>query len=158
MHILYALFYSDTKVKETLTLNYEDIDFENNKNTINKTNYKEQITSPKTEKSNRIIPLFKRTRCILNVNGTGRVFNINYNTAFKHFNSIKKQYGLSNITFHSLRHHFVSKCNVIGINAKQISQWVGHSSTKITDQVYTHINKDFERKQEEILNSFVQKK
>ena len=154
--VLFCL-YQGTRIGEALALNYEDIDFVNSRITINKTNYKEQITSPKTEKSNRIIPLFERTRCILNVNGTGRVFNINYNTAFKHFNSIKKQYGLSNITFHSLRHYFVSECNEIGINTKQISQWVGHSSTKITDQVYTHINKEFEQKQEEILNKFTQK-
>ena len=155
--VLFCL-YQGTRIGEALALNYEDIDFNKNKITINKTNYKEHIGTPKTKKSNRIIPLFERTKQILNYNGVGKIFNINYNTAFKHFNKILKENNLKDITFHTLRHCFVSECNELGINQKQISLWVGHSSTKITDQVYTHINKDFEEEQEKILNNLTLKK
>ncbi|MBQ7308268.1 MAG: site-specific integrase [Clostridia bacterium] len=154
--VLFCL-YQGTRIGEALALEYEDIDFVNNKIIINKTNYKEHIGTPKTKKSNRVIPLFERTRELLNIKDNGRIFKINYNTAFKRFKEITREHNLKDITFHTLRHCFVSQCNELGINQKQISEWVGHSSMKITDQVYTHINKDFEEKQVEKLNKLTQK-
>lgn len=46
-------------------------------------------------------------------------------------------------TSHSLRHFFISKCVEAGINFLVIAKWVGHSSTKMIEQVYAHLSPEF---------------
>ncbi|MDR3216258.1 MAG: tyrosine-type recombinase/integrase, partial [Clostridiaceae bacterium] len=56
------------------------------------------------------------------------------------------------ITVHSLRHTFITRCAERGIHPKAAQKWVGHADPKLTTEVYTHINGDFEAEQIEILN------
>lgn len=46
-------------------------------------------------------------------------------------------------TSHSLRHFFISKAVESGINSLVIANWVGHSSTKMIEQVYAHLSPEF---------------
>ena len=55
-------------------------------------------------------------------------------------------------TSHTLRHTFDTRCIEKGVNIKQVSKWLGHTSISITNDIYTHINNDFELKEIEILN------
>lgn len=48
-----------------------------------------------------------------------------------------------NITPHSFRHFFITNCIQLRIDRKVIADWVGHSSTRMIDQVYTHLSSSF---------------
>ena len=47
------------------------------------------------------------------------------------------------MTSHCLRHFFISKAVEAGINSLTIANWVGHSSTKMIEQVYAHLSPEF---------------
>ena len=44
-----------------------------------------------------------------------------------------------NMNFHALRHHYASKCLLIGMPQKYIPEIMGHSSTRMIEQVYQHV-------------------
>ena len=56
------------------------------------------------------------------------------------FEWILKTCGLPHVTFHSLRHSFASRCIEDGVDSKALSEILGHSSVKITMDVYVHSN------------------
>lgn len=43
------------------------------------------------------------------------------------------------MNFHALRHHYASKCLLIGMPQRYIAEIMGHSSTKMIEQVYQHV-------------------
>lgn len=47
------------------------------------------------------------------------------------------------MTSHCLRHFFISRAVEAGINFLVIAKWVGHSSTKMIEQVYAHLSPQF---------------
>lgn len=52
----------------------------------------------------------------------------------------RKKYNLpQHLNFHALRHHFASQCLLQGIPQKYIAEMMGHSGTKMIEQVYQHI-------------------
>ncbi len=53
---------------------------------------------------------------------------------FKEQNDLNK-----NLNFHALRHHYASKCILLGIPQKYIAELMGHSSTDMIEKVYQHI-------------------
>lgn len=55
------------------------------------------------------------------------------------FYSLIKQTNLPKIRFHDLRHTYASLALMAGINIKQISENLGHSSVKITLDTYSHL-------------------
>ena len=56
--------------------------------------------------------------------------------------------GLKDVTFHTLRHTFATRCIEAGVDAKTVSELLGHSDTKITLNRYVHSS--FELKQSSI--------
>ena len=42
------------------------------------------------------------------------------------------------LNFHALRHHFASKCLLMGLPQKYIAELMGHSSTDMIERVYQH--------------------
>lgn len=77
--------------------------------------------------------------------GTNRIFtskfgsHMNPNTCYRIFSSILKKYGLEHIRFHDIRHTTASLLISEGVNLKAVSERLGHSSTNITSDIYTHI-------------------
>lgn len=52
----------------------------------------------------------------------------------------RKKHGINkNLNFHALRHHYASKCILLGIPQKYIAELMGHSSTEMIEKVYQHI-------------------
>jgi len=47
------------------------------------------------------------------------------------------------LTPYILRHFFISKAVMNGINRYTIKDWVGHSSTRMIDEYYSHLDHDF---------------
>lgn len=55
------------------------------------------------------------------------------------FPALLKKYGLEKVTFHELRHTFASLMIVNGIDLKRVSELMGHSSIKVTADIYGHL-------------------
>lgn len=64
------------------------------------------------------------------------------------FRTILKKCNLPQVTFHSLRHSFATTCIENGVDYKALSEILGHSSVKITLDIYVHSN--IEQKKEYI--------
>ncbi|MBP2097264.1 tyrosine-type recombinase/integrase [Enterococcus rivorum] len=146
------------RIGEICALKWEDIDF--TLNTINVRRTKQRIsnphvssrtilveTSPKTMASVRLIPLTKKIKILLenekNKTKSDYVISIGVRsveprTINYRFRRIKQIIGLSNVTFHSLRHTFATRCVELGGNIASISAILGHSSIKLTLDTYTY--------------------
>lgn len=143
--------YGGMRRGEVCNLEWSDIDFENN--TISIKDKPHLNWSPKTNTSIRKIPVHPFLKeYLLNLNKTVEIKN-NFVCFYKDsLNSLKEGY-LTNYVgkikkklalpkdfcFHSLRHTFVSKMAEFGVPTYHISKIIGHSNTKITEQIYTHL-------------------
>lgn len=56
----------------------------------------------------------------------------------RRFQKIAKECGLENVTFHTLRHTFATRCIETGFDVKTLSEILGHSDTKTTLNRYVH--------------------
>ena len=65
-----------------------------------------------------------------------------HNIIQKTFKQICEELGITNSKLYRLRHTFASNHFVLGTPTKQVSEWMGHSSTTITLDIYTDIDKN----------------
>ncbi len=56
-----------------------------------------------------------------------------------HFKNLMRTLNISDIHFHSLRHTFATRALEVDMNIKTCSAILGHSSTQITSDIYTHV-------------------
>lgn len=153
--------YTGIRLGELLALTWDDIDFNSNLLTINKTSYsvkidgKSQIVvdKPKTKKSNRIIPLpnqlikllkvikkESKSKYVITTRNLGIVDNRSYQRTFKYILRI------NNITyrnFHSLRHTFATNAIELGMDVKTLAEILGHTNAMITLNRYSHSLLDY---------------
>jgi integrase len=50
--------------------------------------------------------------------------------------------GLAPLRFHDMRHTFASLCAEAGVPIHKVSRWMGHANVSTTDMVYTHLFTD----------------
>lgn len=151
------------RIGELCALKWSDIDFEKSIVTVRKTMQRIKnsggsgtkiiVTSPKSRTSCREIPIPDFMKNILEkmytnndsfiLSGTSKI--VEPRTMQYRFGSILKRSGLPQVTFHSLRHAFATKCVALGADIKTLSEILGHSSVKITLDRYVHSS--MERKQ-----------
>lgn len=146
------------RIGEICALKWADIDFDSSIIHVSRTKQriclpddsgnKTQIieTTPKTPNSNRFIPLslklekvlllWKEESQSLFVIANGE-HSIEPRTVSYRFDQIKLRLGLTDISFHSLRHTFATRCVELGVNIAAISSLLGHSSIKLTLDTYT---------------------
>lgn len=162
------LMYSGMRIGELLALTWDDIDFTNKTISISKNavivkdqtgdvihyNLKTQ-NSTKTSSGHRIIPMtqnaYDSLKNIYEINGDKQYVisskngkqlsprNIN-----RMFHSILTQTGIAKSQnelcgVHSLRHTFASMLFRNGCDVKIVSEILGHSDTKITENIYIHV-------------------
>lgn len=158
--------YTGIRIGELCALQWKDIDFINNTISITKTvqRVKNQdknsefktkliVTEPKTEHSIRTIPVPKFVMTILKEYRQDDeifIFNNSKNPkdtrAFeKYFERVLKKCKIKNINFHSLRHTFATRSRESGMDIKILSELLGHSSYKITLEIYVHTSLDFKK-------------
>ena len=146
------------RIGELCALKWEDIDFKKKILHVNKTlqriyikdidkNLSKVIVSlPKTNSSNRDIPINKELLDILKTLKTNKEDYIltgnNKNTEPRvyrsYFNTVLKKNSIKRIKFHSLRHTFATNCISLGIDYKTISELLGHSNINTTLNLYVH--------------------
>ncbi|MBR5897235.1 MAG: tyrosine-type recombinase/integrase [Lachnospiraceae bacterium] len=163
-----------TRTGEMVGLKWEDLDFDRNIINIRRTmeyNYKKGewlIGPPKTKTSCREIPMTKANREMLlkmkeevekgrfvkaefkdfvfiNKNGTPTK-NSTYDN---HLIKITNKAEIQNISMHTLRHTFATRCAEAGMKPKALQNILGHANINITMNVYVHLTDEEKTKEME---------
>ena len=164
--LVHLLSYTGLREGEALALKWSDIDLENKRISIAKTvariHGKQIIQSPKTKTSIRTVLIDNMTLSILKkwkkdqikiYFKNGKHFEGDDNFVFtnesadwvqtqnftRYFKRFIQDHGLKAITPHGLRHTHASLLFAAKVDPKSISYRLGHSSVKITLDLYTHI-------------------
>ena len=167
--LVHLMSYTGLRQGEALALKWSDIDFENKKITVNKTavriKEKQTLQTPKTKNSKRVISIDPNTLSILKswkkdqikiYFKNGKHFEGDDNFIFtnqraewvhihnfiRYFKRFIADHKLKPITPHGLRHTHASLLFSAGVEPKNISDRLGHSTVQITLDLYTHITEE----------------
>lgn len=144
------LYWCGIREGELLALTPADFDFEKETVTISKSYQclkgQDVITSPKTDKSNRIIKMPKflcdemqdYLKTLYEVEQDQRVFQISKGHLHREMARGSKTAGVKRIRIHDLRHSHISLLIDLGFSAIAIADRVGHESIDITYN-YAHL-------------------
>ena len=156
-----VLLYTGLRRGELLGLSWEDVNFEESVLIVRHTLWKNELTAPKTMSSVRTVPLSHEvTECLKEQfiyihekrsetgdawTETGMVFTNRHggymngeylNNTFRKF---LNDNGLPGMHIHDLRHANASILINSGVPMKVVSEHLGHSSVKTTEDFYTHL-------------------
>ena len=152
------LYWCGLREGELLALTPSDFDFEKRTVSITKSyqrlNGQDLITTPKTEKSNRVITMPKflsdeiqdYLKMLYDIEPDARMFTVTKSYLYREMERGAKEAGVKRIRVHDLRHSHVSLLIDMGFSATAIADRVGHESIEITYN-YAHL---FPSKQTEI--------
>lgn len=144
------LYWCGIREGELLALTPADFNFEKNTVSITKSyqrlNGQDLITTPKTEKSNRVItmPQFLADemkdylRMLYNVGENERMFTVTKSYLHREMDRGAKEAGVKRIRIHDIRHSHISHLIDMGFSAIAIADRVGHESIDITYN-YAHL-------------------
>ena len=155
--ILLSLF-SGIRVGELCALTWEDINLKENTMHIHQTmqrlpdrssskqKTKIVVTSAKSVCSDRLVPFPEIVAsCIQDLEEQSGFFltgtmskYIEPRTMEYRFKKLLERCGIEHVCFHTLRHTFATRCIEIGIDAKCVSEILGHSGITITLNRYVH--------------------
>jgi integrase len=156
---------------EAIGLRWEDVDLEGEclfvVQQITEVNGHSVVSTPKTKRGTRIIPIDDNTIASLRQhreaqevervawgpawNDAGLVFTredgrpLRPEYATRHFQALAKTAGLPAIRLHDLRHTNASLALQAGVDMKVVSDRLGHSQMSITADLYTHVNRGLGR-------------
>lgn len=105
------------------------------------------VGKTKTSTSVRTVPISQKLFNILSAEQSKKgylyplVKMLNADVLSMNFKNIMSQLGQKH-TLHHLRHTFATRCMEKGIKAKVVQTWMGHSSTDMTLNTYTHATDD----------------
>ena len=119
-------------------LNYKsiekDIDYENK--TLKAINLKQREEEPRY----KTIDLTEKAIELIH-NNIKDIHELTHEKVYRRFNQILKELKIKG-DIHTLRHTFATNCMYLGIPTKIYSKWLGHSTTQITQDIYTGIDKN----------------
>lgn len=170
MAVLLCL-YTGLRLGELCALQWGDFDWENLTLSVKRTVQRVAVqgymartvlmeTDPKSESSERIIPLPKEIAKLLIQlkENSPYVFGgekpLDPRTLQYRFKRMLKEAEIEERNFHLLRHTFATNCVENHIDVKTLSEILGHSDVKITLNRYVHPTMDLKRKQLEMLPDF----
>ena len=145
------------RVGEVCALRWEDVNFEENMLSVRRTairiNYGGytvlEVQKPKTENSERTIPLTSKLMLLLRLHVEGKqpgeyIFPgrnggpLDPRSMQYRFQKFLIHQKISPRSFHTLRHSFATRCIERGVDVKTLSEILGHSNVQTTLQMYTH--------------------
>lgn len=150
-------FFTGLRPSELLGLTWDRLDFEKGEILVDRqlSRFSDQVFEDhlKTTKSHRVIPfpvglqvLLQNHKTLFGLGPHGLILknrsgNIwRYKDACAMYRDIARPMGIEkNKGLHQLRHTFVSTLIQLGVNAKQIQEWVGHESILETMDIYGHL-------------------
>lgn len=143
--------YTGLRIGELLALKFSDIDFGESLMSVSKTCHDSSkgrvIDTPKTQNSNRIIPLSKP---IMNLIKELKVCSlcdfliadfdkpVAVRSYQRTFELLLKKLHIQHKGFHSLRHTFATRSLECGVDVKTLSEILGHKNASITLNRYVH--------------------
>ena len=145
-----VLYWTGIRVGELLALTPADVDLEKETITINKSYQrlegKDYITSPKTEKSNRVIKipdflveeLNEYINTLYKIKANDRLFEVTKHFLHNEMTRGSKIAEVQRIRIHDIRHSAISLLIDLGFSAVAIASRVGHESIDITYR-YAHL-------------------
>ncbi|MCI5900277.1 MAG: site-specific integrase [Hominisplanchenecus sp.] len=169
--VLTAL-YGGLRIGEVCALKWGDFHFESGTLRINKTLIRIQdvtpnavsktkllIETPKTDAANRVIPLpeflmsylqqFQKAPDCYLLTGTERY--LEPRRCLMKYKQLLQRAGMEEITFHTLRHTFATRCVENGFDAKSLSEILGHANVNTTLQRYVHPSLEQKKEQMNML-------
>ena len=168
--IIYISAVTGLRYAEVLGLTWDNVDFHNNKMTVNKTwdyKYHSGFIPTKNESSKRHIDIDDNTVAMLSRLFVQRVNDdVNLNCLIFQYPEGKQLYsantnrylsqlcvnlGIRNISFHSLRHTHASILLYQGVSLMAVSRRLGHSNTATTQNIYIHIIKEMENREKSLI-------
>ncbi|MFV0555531.1 MAG: site-specific integrase [Lactovum sp.] len=167
-YFIYLLAKTGLRFSEARALTPKDFDFEQNLLKINKTwNYKNKeggFQGTKNKSSIRVIKIDKQTsKSFLKLTKgieenqlifvKKRVFNSVVNGRLY---KLCRQSNIPEISLHGLRHTHASLLLYAEVSVASVSRRLGHSNTAITQEIYLHIVKELEEKDEQKISSFLE--
>lgn len=144
------LYWTGIRSGELLALTPSDFDFENQSVKISKTyhrsNGRDIVTSPKTEKSNRTVKMPKflcdeiqeYMKMFYHLESDERIFTVTKSHLDHEMRRGVKESGVKKIKVHALRHSHVSLLIHMGFTVLAIAERMGHEAEKITLK-YAHL-------------------
>jgi integrase len=158
------LYWTGIRCGELLALTPADFDFEKKTMRISKTfqviRGKELITSPKTEKSNRVIDL-PDFLCeeiedyiaqLYKVSDDMRIFPVTKYYLHHEMDRGSKLAGIKRIRIHDLRHSSCALLISMGYSPLQIAERLGHENATVTTR-YAHLYPSIQKKMAQGLNA-----
>ncbi len=163
---VFICLYTGIRIGELCALRWENISRDDETVKIEKTLQRLQInnteadrktkiiiTDPKSERSQRTVPLPKFVSNIIEPAResesiyilSGKIHPSEPRTVQYRFKSYLKEAGITPAGFHSLRHTFATRCIEAGFDAKTLSEILGHSSVNITLDRYVHSSLELKR-------------
>lgn len=169
---VYLAVWFGLRKSEILGLRWENVDFIKKQINIceTRTRIKDYVSGHwiesqnkrmKTQKSKRVIPLsdeqfkylqnlyYRQTNNIIYPHGYVCVnsdgFPLHYDYVLPKFKHLLKANDLPPIRIHDLRHSNATLMLNSGFSMKQVSEWLGHSTYKLTADTYTHVSAENKR-------------
>lgn len=166
---VYLCLYTGLRLGELCALQWKDVDFTNSSISINKTVLRVKnvlpnattktrliISSPKTSSSKRKIPIpMILTMMLVKIRAegvsdndyvlTGQSKFIEPRNYYERYQRYLNKCEIAGFDFHVLRHTFATRCIESGVDAKVLSEILGHSSVRITLDLYVHPSDDTKR-------------
>lgn len=163
-----VLYWTGIRCGELLALTKADFDLENHRLRINK-NYQvvkgeHLITSPKSEKSNRIIDLPEFLcqemedyfESLYKADDRSRIFDITKSYLHHELDRGCKKSGVKRIRLHDLRHSSCALLINLGYSPVQIAERMGHESITVTER-YAHLYPSVQQEMAKKLNDAYEK-
>jgi integrase len=139
--IIICALHSAMRKEEILKLEWKNVDLDKRIITIliQKNRKKSYIPMSKTL-TDELLKLYKeRTSKFVFVNP---ITNLPYVNIRNNYNKVLKQAGISNFTFHTLRHTACTRLLEQGVPVDVVKEIMRHSNVQITLDVYNHINQN----------------
>ncbi len=161
---VYISLHAGLRIGEICALRWNDIDFAEGLMYVNSSVVRIneehhvilKVDAPKSETSMRVIPLSEHLLDVLKeerrhassvyvVAGVRQKEFMNPRTLENRYKKILRQSGLEDMTFHTLRHTFATRCVESGMDTKSLSEILGHSKVNITLDTYVHSSLELKR-------------
>ncbi len=149
--LAWLLALTGLRIGELLAVRWRSVDLERGTLRVIETVYDGHFDEPKTQRSQRSVPLSTKTIQILVarkpalVNPEALVFATRTGTPFDRHNLTNKQLkptckklGLKGVSWHWLRHANATLLDAVGTPLGTVQALLGHSSSEITREVYLH--------------------
>ena len=170
---IFLSLYTGMRIGEVCALRWMDVDMDDRMIHINHTLqrvYKKNLhgegksklllSTPKTKKSRRSIPISKTLFAVMKklspsqpdmffLSGSEKMVEVRTFRTF--FEAFLMRNGIEKFNFHVLRHTFATRCIEAGADCKTVSELLGHATVNMTLNLYVHPCLDQKRRCVELL-------